>query len=123
MCVACGHGGFPVQVHHVIPFHYAVLLGRPDLELDPRNLITLCESKQGVSSPNHHLLVGHLGSFRSSNVRAREDATGAFHGMSDVELSPLWQSRVAGRMKPWGRMTAADRDSLRALMDSLFPLR
>ena len=31
------------QVHHVWPFHYCIALGRPDLELDPRNLITLCE--------------------------------------------------------------------------------
>lgn len=124
-CVACGHNRFPVQVHHIIPFHFAVLLGRPDLELDTRNLVTLCESKRGVSSPNHHLLIGHLGSFRSSNVRAREDASGAFRGMTEeqIEASDAWRARVAGRMKPWGWMTVGEKADFRLLMDRLFPPR
>src|SRR5258708_4754189 len=37
-CVACGYQGPGIQVHHVRPFHL-----HPNLELDPRNLITLCE--------------------------------------------------------------------------------
>jgi hypothetical protein len=53
-------------VHHVIPFHL-----RRDLELDPENLITLCENKRdGV---NCHLLFGHLGCFKSFNPSVRAD--------------------------------------------------
>jgi hypothetical protein len=37
-------------VHHIFPFHYCIALGRPDLELDDRNLITLCEDEQGKRS-------------------------------------------------------------------------
>jgi hypothetical protein len=56
-----------LEVHHIKPFHL-----HPELELEPKNLITLCENKSdGV---NCHLLFGHLGSFRSFNVRVISDA-------------------------------------------------
>jgi 5-methylcytosine-specific restriction endonuclease McrA len=61
-CAVCG-GKKDVEVHHVRPFHKS-----PKLELDPANLITLC---------NHlrcHLLIGHLGCFRSWNVDVRKMA-------------------------------------------------
>jgi hypothetical protein len=45
----------------VIPFHI-----RPNLELDPSNLITLCRG--------HHLYVGHNGNWKLWNPRVREDA-------------------------------------------------
>lgn len=56
-CAACG-GKEKLEVHHKIPFHVA-----PELELDPANLITLCESKKmGI---NCHLFVGHAGNYRT----------------------------------------------------------
>ena len=55
-------------MHHIFPFHYCIALGRPDLELDDRNLITLCEDEAGKPGQNHHLLVGHLDDFESSNL-------------------------------------------------------
>src|SRR5262249_19909900 len=65
-CSVCG-GTKKLEVHHVQPFHL-----HPNLELDPSNFITLCENdKDGV---NCHLLVGHLGSFKSFNAAVREDA-------------------------------------------------
>ena len=63
-CEVCG-GTDKRQVHHIQPFHT-----HPERELDPSNLITLCESKAG----NHHLWWGHLGSFKSWNMDVREDA-------------------------------------------------
>jgi len=66
-CSACG-GTSKVEVHHIKPFNLF-----PELELDPDNLITLCESwKKGV---NCHLFFGHLGDYRSFNDRVKEDAT------------------------------------------------
>ena len=64
-CELCG-GSAKLEVHHKRPFHL-----HPELELDPANLITLCEAgKDGV---NCHLLFGHLGSFKSFNVSVDTD--------------------------------------------------
>lgn len=55
-----------LEVHHIIPFHLA-----PDLELEPKNLITLCENnKYGI---NCHLLIGHLGNYRRTNPNVQTD--------------------------------------------------
>jgi 5-methylcytosine-specific restriction endonuclease McrA len=65
-CSVCG-GTKKLEVHHKIPFHR-----NPSLELEPTNLITLCENKKdGV---NCHLLFGHLGDFKSFNENVEEDA-------------------------------------------------
>jgi len=65
-CAVCG-GTSKLEVHHIKPFHT-----HPELELDPDNLITLCESKSfGVIC---HLFVGHLGSYKAINPNVVEDA-------------------------------------------------
>ena len=65
-CHVCG-GKKKLQVHHLIPFWVA-----PDLELEPTNLITLCEAgKYGVKC---HLLFGHLGNFSRVNTQCEADA-------------------------------------------------
>jgi proline racemase len=59
VCAVC-EGKADLSVHHIRPFHL-----HPDLELEPTNLITLCECKSyGV---NCHLLIGHLGNFTNIN--------------------------------------------------------
>jgi 5-methylcytosine-specific restriction protein A len=63
-CAACGRTA-DLQVHHLKPFHLF-----PDLELDPDNLITLCE----ISGLNHHYLFGHLLDWHSWNTSAALDA-------------------------------------------------
>lgn len=65
VCEVCG-GKKRVQVHHIKPFHL-----HPDLELDPTNLVTLCE---GWAVANCHLLFGHLGDFRDDNPTVLKDA-------------------------------------------------
>ena len=65
-CALCG-GKKKLEAHHCLPFHLD-----PSLELDPNNLITLCEEKK--DGANCHLLCGHLGSFHSFNKDVREDA-------------------------------------------------
>jgi 5-methylcytosine-specific restriction protein A len=55
-----------LEVHHIKPFHLY-----PELELEPNNLITLCESKSyGIIC---HLLIGHNGNYRSINPNVLED--------------------------------------------------
>jgi 5-methylcytosine-specific restriction endonuclease McrA len=64
-CAACGSTS-DLEVHHIKPYHQ-----NPELELDPSNLIVLCD-KPGPD--NHHLTVGHLGSFRKANPDVVDDA-------------------------------------------------
>lgn len=64
-CELC-EGAKKLRVHHIKPFHT-----HPELELEPTNLITLCEClSYGI---NCHLLVGHLGNFRKVNHNSVAD--------------------------------------------------
>lgn len=58
-----------LQVHHKKPFHIS-----PELELDPNNLITLCENNNGYQC---HLKIGHLGNWKDYNPNVDKDATEA----------------------------------------------
>lgn len=126
-CDVCGVAMDPkikVQVHHVIPYHFCILLGRPDLELDQRNLIVLCETEAGAPSPNHHLRVGHSGDFQSSNINVRNDASKFFRmDEATIEKNPLYLENVKNRLKPWDKMTDQNKADLRSLMDRLYPLQ
>lgn len=64
VCEACG-GTEHLEVHHVKPYHLF-----PSLELNPMNLMTLCDSP----SRKCHFVIGHLTDWRSYNVDARADA-------------------------------------------------
>lgn len=63
-CAACG-GTDDVEVHHKQPFHL-----HPNLELDPGNLITLCEK------PGHdcHYVFGHAFNWHGYVPTVEEDA-------------------------------------------------
>ena len=61
-CCACG-GIDKLEVHHKQPFHL-----HPELELDPTNLITLCESDTKC-----HLQLGHLGDWHKFNPSVERD--------------------------------------------------
>jgi len=66
-CEVCGSLN-KTEVHHIVPFHED-----PSKELDPKNLITLCENwEKGICC---HLLIGHLGNYKNSNKDVRKDAT------------------------------------------------
>lgn len=65
-CTLCG-GNSKIEVHHIRPFHL-----HPELELDPKNLVTLCEAD--TDGVNCHLLFGHLGNFKSFNVDVLQNA-------------------------------------------------
>ena len=69
-CVACGRTE-RLQVHHIRPFHLF-----PELELDPSNLITLCEmfvNDGDNTNDNHHLHLGHKGDFHKNNQKVLND--------------------------------------------------
>jgi len=60
ICEAC-RADSDLEVHHLDPVSW-----RPDKELDPDNLMTLCR--------RCHLLVGHLDNWASFNPEAEFDA-------------------------------------------------
>ena len=66
ICAVCG-GKKKVEVHHICPVHID-----PARELDPENLITLCE--RGPGKLNCHLAVGHLGNYKKQNGRVVNNA-------------------------------------------------
>ncbi len=70
-CSVCG--SHKVEVHHKEPFN-----DKPELELVESNLISLCR--------DHHLMVGHLGSFYSFNPEVEEDVK-------------IWQGKYRNRPK------------------------
>ena len=88
-CVACGYRGKKVQVHHIRPFHL-----HPQLELDPTNLITLCEAR----GREHHLLLGHLDAWDSYNEHIRADAKHFYRKTAKQIREDLhWQKKMALR--------------------------
>jgi len=64
-CAACGCSE-RLQVHHIVPFHVD-----RSLELEPDNLLTLCEGK---GEHQCHLNIGHLGNFKNYNPKVVEDS-------------------------------------------------
>lgn len=107
----------PVQVHHIIPFHFCVMLGRPELELDERNLITLCES--GL---NHHLVIGHFNSFHTFNPSVFTFVA-KYQGWDGekIKADPYYAKAIVSRPKTWDEMSGPDRASLLHLMNQLYP--
>ena len=74
-CAACG-GKTKITVHHMKPFHL-----HPELELDPTNLITLCEGNKDI---NCHLVEGHYWSFaKRFNVDVIADSEKLLQGKNN----------------------------------------
>lgn len=61
-CAACGRIS-KLEVHHIEPVHV-----NPDRELDPSNLITLCDNPC-------HLVFGHLLNYKSWNESVVNDCS------------------------------------------------
>jgi len=91
-CMVCGHQGRGLQVHHIKPFHLY-----PELELDPSNLITLCE----IRGRDHHLLIGHLDDWESYNPQVRADVK-RYHkeNANTIRANPAWQKEEQHRPQP-----------------------
>ena len=123
-CVACRRPGARVEVHHIFPFHFCVALGRPDLELDERNLITLCAESDERGAGDHHLLLGHFDDWESMNLHVRGEAAGKFHGMTALVLraSDTWRKVAARRPAHLRGMSADVLHALRHAMDRHMPL-
>ena len=101
-------------MHHIFPFHYCIALGRPDLELDERNLITLCGKNRDGVGENHRLWIGHLDNFQTSNLSVVPDAEKVFCGMpaEEFKTDKRWLRRVTRRLVPLDLMSAEEKHAL-----------
>jgi len=63
VCAICGNTK-TLEVHHIVPFHID-----PKLELNPENLITLCDHK----NRSCHRLIGHMSNWKNVNPFIVED--------------------------------------------------
>lgn len=107
-----------LQVHHKWPFHDVVLCGRPDLELDFRNLMTLC--MDGVY--NHHIALGHLGNFPSYNEDAVADCT-RWYGKTwrEIEADHAWKEKAQHRPLSYPHMPLPMQLAFRTHLDKTMP--
>jgi hypothetical protein len=118
-CLCCGRETKEkLNVHHKFPFHYVVACGRPDLELDERNLFTLCVEHD----EEHHLLVGHLDSFESYNPDL-EKMLALCRGLTAAQIRalPEWKRAVEFRPKPLSKMTGQEKGAFHRMLDRELP--
>jgi 5-methylcytosine-specific restriction protein A len=78
-CAACG-GSARLNVHHMKPFHLD-----PALELDPRNLITLC-----MGPLECHIRIGHGDDFKAYNPSVELDAAKVLKDPSCRAAVEIW---------------------------------
>jgi hypothetical protein len=117
-CIVCGFQ-HTLNVHHKYPFHYVVALGRPDLELDERNLFTL----DVLPTEEHHLLIGHLGDYQSFNPNLEQMAATCRHLLaSQIRSMPSFIEAEKQRPPRLDKMSQKEKDALRDELDRLFPL-
>lgn len=116
---ACGGGKSKLQVHHaLIPFHYAILMGRPDLELDERNLLTISADPD----LEYHILIGHLDNYKTWNPDVLVDVR-RYHGWAKdkIKADPVWLHKKSVRPKLWPDMSEKERQDLAEWMNHHLP--
>lgn len=119
-CVVCGRST-DLQIHHMFPVSYVRALGRPELELDDRNFMTLCETESGSDAQNHHLLIGHLDDWKSMNQNVMADAKKYVNKKAqDIKQDQHWKQEKAGKPKPASELTASERAHILSLIEAKF---
>jgi len=118
-CLCCGSTE-RLNVHHKFPFHYVTAIGRPDLELDERNLYTLCVNHADAA----HILIGHLGNYASYNPDL-EHFIALSRNLTSYQIRSMreWIDAVAKRPKPLNEMSKYERDMLKVELDRLMPIK
>jgi hypothetical protein len=115
VCAGCAATGQIVNVHHMWPFHDCVRADRADLELDERNLITLCRE-----ALEHHLLLGHLDAWPSYNEHVAEDCARMRGWPAErIRTDAVWLGRE--RTRPVAEAPPEQLATFRARLDALLP--
>ena len=126
-CIACGKNvkyTNGLQVHHIIPYHICIELGRADLELDERNLISLCQTQENITTPNHHLIIGHLNDWESFNKTVKTNASKTFYAQSSaqIKLNLTWLKMCLKKPKRITDMSSLEKQQLTQYINKKFPL-
>ncbi len=89
------------------------------MELDPRNLITLCVHHDS----EHHVLLGHLDDYESYNPHVLEFVKN-YSGLTSQQIraDPKWQEAAAGKPKHLDQMSEAEQSAFKEILDATFPL-
>jgi len=97
---------------------YLQAINRLDLELDERNLITLCVEPD----MQHHALVGHLNFYASFNPWLMQTVA-MCKGKSALQIFDMrdFQQMVNNRPKPVHQMNAKELEELKNLTQETFP--
>jgi hypothetical protein len=124
-CIYCGPGSgqkYGIQIHHIHAFHVVVGVGRSDLELDFRNLTSLCESEENKPAPNHHISEGHLGSFQRNNDTVVEDVKKFFgQAIQLIEATDYWKNKKNSAPKAFSTWTHDEKVAYRKMLDATLP--
>jgi HNH endonuclease len=122
-CAACSKSITvgEMNVHHIIPYHYCIEVGRPDLELDIRNLITLCANTNGYE---HHLLIGHLGDWQSYNPNIIKDIV-TYRGKTYEQITgnKAWNEKRTEKPKHLTLFTDQDKQAFKVMLDKMYPVK
>jgi hypothetical protein len=112
-----------IQVHHLWPYHFVKLAGRPDLELDNRNFVSAGETEHDAPAPDHHELICHGGEFKAYNPNARADAL-VFMGMDTAAIKAdlRWEALHGALPKEWPAMSRAEKIAFRQNLDVVLPV-
>jgi len=124
-CIYCtpeDKGKFTVEVHHIHAFHCCIGVGRPDLELDERNLVGLCETTHGKPAKDHHVAQGHLGDYQYNNDKVLSEID-QYLGMTkeEIEATETWKTASANRGKKFSDWTHDEKVAFRAMLDETLP--
>jgi hypothetical protein len=108
----------------MFPVSHICALGRPELDLDDRNFMALCESENGDVAQNHHLLIGHLADWKSMNENMVKDAQ-KFVSKTAVQIKAdsHWKTEEASKPKHASQLTASDNAHLLGLIEAKFGKR
>lgn len=111
----------PVQIHHSFPFHDCLLAGRPELELALENLYSLYSGGVGGADEGHHLIVGHLGNFKSYNPYLKT-CLKTWKGLTVVQIKalPRWKELAAKKPLSFIQMSPRQQIAFRAVLDRKF---
>lgn len=122
-CAICGRTGAS-QAHHILDYDACQRIGMVWIAADPRDFVTLCETEQGKPEPNHHLLAGHYGSFKSINLNIMDELALPLwqkKTAAEIEADPVYQVKVKDRIKPVAEWGSEDITAMQVIAARIFP--
>jgi len=108
------------NVHHKYPLQHCIAVNRPDLELDRRNMFTVCARH----FDHHHLLIGHLEDWESYNPHL-ETTIALVRNLTQVQIrnTIMFCEAVKNRPKPLKEWSEAEKNIFKNHLEEVMPRR